>query len=541
MPYTRWNIGSPLPDIVGYGKLASRFLPRRGLSTPEEIRAFFTIGPERLHDPLLLPDMNAAVTRIKLALSRNETVGVYGDYDADGVTATCVLVRALRGWGARPVWYIPDRESDGYGLHGKALEELYRKGVSLLITVDTGVTACEAVRAANGLGMDIIVTDHHECREELPSAVAVVDPYRPDSVYPFTGLAGVGVAFKLVCAVEGQWRDPLIRFADIVALGTVADVMPVTGENRLLITQGLKSLSNPRNPGLRALMRETEVNEVTADTVGYVLAPRINAAGRVGRADTALELLLTDDPAEAGELARTLCELNLLRQAKENDILDKSLASLDESSPVLVSAGENWPVGVIGIVAAKLAERYERPAFVLSLEGGAARGSARSMRGCHLTGLLSQVSHLLEEYGGHEGAVGFTLRRDMVETFRQSLCRLCGPPPETVLEVDAEVEPEWLNTEEIRELEAFAPYGPGFPPPIFCLTRVRPVSITPIGNGKHLRAVFEKGKTRLNAVRFNQTAFPNAPLLDVAFRAEINSFRGHRQPQLRLIDVRPSE
>ncbi len=540
MPYSRWNIGiceAPL-EAEGYGPLAARLLARRGLTSIKEARSFFKMKPELLHDPFLMPGMREAVARIQLALSRGETVAVYGDYDADGVTATCVMVRALRGWGADCLWYIPDRERDGYGLHKKAIEELYRNGVTLLITVDTGVTACEEVAAAGRLGIDVIITDHHECRDTLPDAVAVINPHRPE--YPFAGLAGVGVAFKVVCAVERDWRNPLIRFADLVALGTIADVMPVTGENRLLITQGLRAMAIAKNPGLWALMKESEVKTVTADTVAYTLAPRINAAGRVGCADTALELLLTDNPAEAMELARTLCEFNLLRQAKENDILIEALSSVDETAPAIIVSGENWPVGVTGIVAAKLAERYERPAFVLSLVGDTARGSARSFRGFHLAELLRELSHLLETHGGHEGAAGFNLRRDMVETFRQAVMRSCGKPTETVLEVDAEVKPEWLNTDGILELETLAPFGMGFLPPVFCLLGVCAVSVTPIGGGKHLRAVFESGGMRLGAVLFNQTALPDAPLLDIAFRAEINRFRGQEQPQLRIIDVKPS-
>ncbi|MDR1669210.1 MAG: single-stranded-DNA-specific exonuclease RecJ [Oscillospiraceae bacterium] len=540
MAYSRWEIANPgaALEAEGYGPLAARMLARRGLETPEDVKAFCKMGPEGLHDPFLLPDMQKAVERIKLAASRSETVAVYGDYDADGVTATCVMVRALRAWGVTCLWIIPDRERDGYGLRRQTVEELYHKGTTLLITVDTGVTAFEEVQAARQLGMDVIITDHHECRENLPDAVAVINPHRADSAYPFTGLAGVGVAFKLVCAVERQWRSPLIRFADLVALGTIADIMPVTGENRLLITQGLRAMG--MNPGLRALMKETEVNPATADKVAYTLVPRINAAGRVGRADTALELLLTDDPAEAGELARTLCELNLLRQAKENDITQEALATVELSAPALVAMGENWPVGVTGIVAAKLTERYERPAFVLSLEGETARGSARSSRGVHLVDLLAGLSHLLEAYGGHEGAAGFTLRRDMAETFRQAVIRSCGTPRETVLEIDAEVQPKWLGTENILELENYAPFGAGFSPPLFCISGIRAVSVTPIGGGKHLRVIFERGDIRLNAVMFNRNAIPDAPLLDIAFRAEINRFRGNAQPQLRLIDVRPS-
>jgi single-stranded-DNA-specific exonuclease len=529
-------------EQAGYGPLAARTLARRGILSAADADEFFTMKPDGLHDPFGLPDMQKAVERLRLAAERGETAAVYGDYDADGITATCMMVRALRELGIGCVWHIPDRESDGYGLNREALEDLRRRGASLIVTVDTGVTAHKEVEMARELGVDVIITDHHECRDDLPGAVAVVNPRRADSEYPFRELAGVGVAFKLVCALSGDWRGSLIKYADIVALGTIADIMPVVGENRLLITQGLRAMAVTRNPGLRALMDETEQSgkPVTADAVAFVLGPRINAAGRVGRAGVALELLLADDPAQAGELARTLCELNTLRQGRENEIVAQAMGMAEPSAPALVLAGEGWPTGVAGIVAARLAEQFERPAFVACLSGELARGSARGVPGIHLAELLHKLSPLLEAYGGHEQAAGFTVRRDNFETFRQAVERECASlrRGETVLEVDAEVSPGWLGLDGLRGLESLAPFGTGFPQPVFAIKDAAVESVRQIGGGKHLRLAFDCGGRRLDGVWFNKSEMPGTRRLDIAFRAEINRFRGQEQPQLRLIDVR---
>jgi single-stranded-DNA-specific exonuclease len=500
--------------------------------------------PDGLHDPFLLPDMQQAVERVRLAAERGETVAIYGDYDADGVTATVILARALKDIGVRCIWHIPDRERDGYGLNDAAVEALRGQGASLIITVDTGVTAHKEIETARRLGMDVIVTDHHECRESLPDAVAVVNPRRAGSLYPYSKLAGVGVAFKFICAISGGWRSPLIRYADLVALGTIADIMPVTGENRLLITQGLKAMTVKPCPGLRALLRETDQHgkTVTPDTVAFVLAPRVNAAGRVSRADAALELLLTDDEDRARELARTLCEMNILRQSRENDIIEQAKAMADISAPALVLAGENWPSGVAGIVAARLAEQHERPVFVACIDGDIARGSARGVAGVHLVELLSRVGGLLEAFGGHELAAGFTLRRENIGAFKQAVLDECASLSrgEAILEIDAEIEPEWIDLDGLRGLEALAPFGAGFPQPLFAISGVSVVSRTPIGGGKHLRLIFERGGHRLDAVWFHKSSLNCGGKLDIAFRAEINRFRGQETAQLRIVDVRQS-
>jgi single-stranded-DNA-specific exonuclease len=550
MVYDRWDIACPDPNAVGlltragYGPLAARTLVRRGIGSPKDAEDFFTMRPDGLFDPFLLPDMQKAVDRLRLAAGAGETVAVYGDYDADGVTATAIMVQALRDIGLNCVWHIPDRERDGYGLNSQAIHGLRRKGASLIVTVDTGTAARKEVAEAKELGLDVIITDHHECQGDLPGAVAVVNPRRPDSAYPFCGLAGVGVAFKLVCALTGDWRKSLIRFADLVALGTIADIMPVTGENRILITQGLKAMAVTRNIGLQALLRETEQQgkQVTAETAAFILSPRINAAGRLGRADAALGLLLTQDPAEAEILARQLCQMNSARQVIENDVAAQAAAITDESKPALVLAGEGWPVGVIGIVAARLAEQFERPAFIACIDGDVLRGSARGVPGINLAELLGRHSRLLEACGGHSQAAGFTVRRENFDAFRQAVYDECAGLRRggSVLEIDAEIDPEWLDLTNLGALEKLAPFGAGFAQPVFALRSASALSVTPIGGGKHLRILFECGARRLDAVWFNKTKLPVDGPADIAFRAEINRFRGSEKVQLRMADARES-
>ncbi|MCL2003841.1 MAG: single-stranded-DNA-specific exonuclease RecJ [Oscillospiraceae bacterium] len=550
MTYNRWDVARPDMAVVsrleqaGYHPLAARLLERRGIHSAEAAEAFLTLKPEGLHDPFLLPDMKIAVDRLLLASEFREKVAVYGDYDADGVTATAVVIRALQDLAIKCVHHIPDRERDGYGLNEEALQTLRRRGIRLIVTVDTGCTAHREVEMAKQLGMDVIITDHHECHATLPDALAVINPRRPDSTYPFNGLAGVGVAFKLACALYGGWRVPLIRCAGTVALGTIADLMPVTGENRILITQGLKAMTAKPSLGIQALLHEADYGKkpVTSDTVAFIIAPRINAAGRVGRADTALELLLTDRPARARELSRTLCEMNTLRQSRENDIIEsaKNMVNLDE--PALVLSGDNWPAGVAGIVAARLSDQFERPVFVACLDGDMARGSARATTGIHLVELLGKLAHLLDGYGGHGQAAGFTAPRENMDALKAAILEECASLSfgETVLDVDAEIDSEWVDLDGLHALEALAPFGPGFPQPVFTVRGVTVTSIIPLGGGRHMRLVFDHCGRRLDAVWFHKNRLPASPLLDIAFRPEINHFRGQELLQLKIIDIKES-
>lgn len=374
---------------AGYSPLLSAVLCVRGINSPESAREFLECGPGALADPFMMTDMAAAVERIKLAIERRERVAVYGDYDVDGITSTCVLTDHLRKKGLDCLYYIPDRMEEGYGLNTGAIKSLQEKGVSLIITVDCGVTTVEEAAYAALLGVDMIITDHHECRDTLPAAVAVVDPKRADCNYPSRDLAGVGVAFKLLCALEGDSRAVLDEYADLVAVGTIADVMPLTGENRFIVREGLKKLRHGARPGLRALVEEAGLGEkrISASNVGFSLAPRLNASGRLGQASLAAELLLTESATRAAEYAADLCSLNRERQALETEIWHQALDMLDGEKPQdpIVLCGDNWHQGVIGIAASRLTEAFNVPAVMICLDGDKGKGSCRSCGGFNLS------------------------------------------------------------------------------------------------------------------------------------------------------------
>jgi len=409
MKYDAWKI----PDIVtapqeltaaGYGPLLNSILAVRGICTPEAAREFLDCGPAVLSDAMQMADMPKAAARVQRAIDAKEHVAVYGDYDVDGITATCILTGWLRSKGVETEMYIPDRIGEGYGLNVAAIESLYAKGVSLLITVDCGVAAIAEVEAASALGMDVIITDHHECQPQLPSCVAVVDPKRPDCAGNPT-LAGVGVAFKLICAVEGEAASVLESWADFVAVGTVADVMPLVGENRYIVQAGLKMLADRPRPGMAALLNECGAvkRPLHATAIGFTVAPRLNAAGRLGHAMLAADLLLCEDDVQGCVLAKELCTMNRERQRLEQEAWHEAVAILEENPPEgpIVLAQDNWHQGVVGIAASRLTDAYSLPAIMICLDGDRGKGSCRSFGGFNLFEALSACSELLESYGGH--------------------------------------------------------------------------------------------------------------------------------------------
>ncbi|MBQ8389968.1 MAG: single-stranded-DNA-specific exonuclease RecJ, partial [Oscillibacter sp.] len=386
MKYKQWNVASYPPEHraaleqTGLPGILCAVLAARGISTPEEAHALLSGSGETLWPPLTMKDMDKAVARVRKALANRESIAVFGDYDVDGITATCLLTDFLRNLGGRVLPYIPDLMEEGYGLNCDAVTHLHQQGVSLILTVDCGITAVEEVKWARKLGVDVIVTDHHECKDHLPQAVAVVDPHRPDCPYPFKGLAGVGVALKLAMAISQDPEGVLEEYADLAAVGTVADVMPMTGENRIIVRRGLAELNHPRRLGLALLIREAGLSDkpITSVSVGYTLAPRINASGRMGCAHLAVELLLTQDALRGEHRARQLCELNRERQAIEGEIFQPCVQSLERApqSGAVLLADPNWHQGVVGIVASRLSERYSCPAFMVCLsEDGMGKGS----------------------------------------------------------------------------------------------------------------------------------------------------------------------
>ena len=559
----RWVIASPDTERVrvlsretGYTPLTAAVLSARGIDTPQAAADYLSCDVRGLHDPFGLTDMDKAVEVVREVIDRGEKMVVYGDYDVDGITATCTLVDYLRSKGAKCEYYIPNRLTDGYGLTRPAMEQLYEQGTRLLITVDSGITANEEIAVARELGMQVVITDHHECHENLPDAQAVVDCKRTDDTYPFSSLAGVGVAFKLICALEGDTLSMLDRYADLVALGTVADVMSLTGENRTIVRLGLEALRRTGRPGLRALLHEAGLDErpLTATAIGYTLAPRINASGRMGCASLAGELLLTDDPARGEELSRALCDLNRERQAIEAEIYTECQA-MAEALPqpqrhALVLAGEQWHQGVVGIVASRLAEKYSCPAFMICLQDGKGKGSCRSFAGFNLFAALERCAPLLEGFGGHALAAGFTIREGNIPAFAAAMndyvCACTGGEEMvSALDIDGELDDVGLLTlEGVEGLELLEPYGAGNPKPVFSLSGCLVSAVNEVGGGRHLKLKLTASGRSFDAIFFSATAeeagVGPGDRVDVAFTPQINEYRGWRSVQLQLCDLRPA-
>ena len=537
---------------AGYSPLTAMILSARGMTNPAQANAYLGCD-SNMPDPFLLKDMEQAVNRVRLALTRREKIAVFGDYDVDGITATCLLTDFLRRRGADCVSYIPGRLEEGYGLNPIAIRQLHSEGIKLIITVDCGITAVEEARLCRSLGIDLIITDHHECKEYLPLAVAVVDPHRPDDTYPHQTLSGVGVAFKLAAALCGSQELVLRSYSDMVCLGTVADVMPLQGENRVFVARGLELLQNCTRPGVLALMKECNCTpaDVTASSIGYMLAPRINAAGRMGQIHLAIELFLTEDPVYGEELAKALCELNRQRQQVESQIYADAVAMLPEGEipEAIVLADEGWHQGVVGIVSSRIAEEYCCPTFLICLDGDHGKASSRSYGGFNLFSSLTILSRLLESYGGHELAAGFTINRHKIGDFRQEICRLArefysDAGPRTVLDVDCCIQPELLTIRGIDSLNVLEPTGNGCPKPVLMMQNMVVDRINLVGNGKHMRLRLRNGKHSIHAIYFSATpetaSIEPGDVVDVAFSPQINEFRGERSVQMNILDLRPS-
>ena len=558
MKYGIWKVSQLEAGAVnalvgsGYAPLAAMVLASRGIGDDRQARAYLDCNAPLLA-PFLMTDMDKAAGRVGLAMSRGEKIAVFGDYDVDGITATCLLTDFLRRHGADVVSYIPGRLEEGYGLNPIAIHQLHAEGVKLIVTVDCGITAVSEAELCKQLGIDLVITDHHECKQTLPAAVAVVDPHRCDGGYPHKNLSGVGVAFKLASALCGSQETVLEEYADMVCLGTVADVMPLQGENRVFVARGLESLAHTKRPGIAALMAECGCapETVSASSIGFMLAPRINAAGRMGQIDLAVELFLTDDPDKAAEAARGLCELNRQRQAVESEIYRQAVSMLPMGKPpeAIVLADESWHQGVVGIVASRIAEEYACPTFLICLDGEHGKASSRSHGGFNLFASLSALSPLLESYGGHELAAGFTISRANIPEFRRQICALAAQyytddVPRTVLDVDCAVSPELLTLHNVDSLQMLEPCGNGCPKPVLMMKNLTIDRISMVGGGRHMRLRLCSGHTYLNAIYFSanpQTvSIQPGDLVDVAFTPQVNEFRGTRTVQMNVIDIRPS-
>ena len=562
MKYARWNGGDY--DLgaaarlreAGYPGLLAAVLASRGIEE-DEAHALLMREQQSLHDPMLLRDMDKAVARMEQALEQGEKIAVFGDYDVDGITATVLLVHYLRSRGADCTKFIPRRVEDGYGLGRDALRCLKEQGVRLVITVDCGITGVEEAEFAREIGLDLVITDHHECKDILPDAAAVVDPKRSDCPYPFKHLAGVGVALKLVLALgRGSEEELLERYCTLAAIGTVADVMRMRDENRAIVHRGLSAITETRFIGLRALLQETGLwdRAITSIQIGFILAPRINAAGRMGQADLAAELLLTDDCAQAELLSRQLCDLNRERQAVEQDIFAQAVAQLEQQSEderhALVLASDEWHQGVVGIVASRLSEKYSCPSFMIHLQNGKGKGSCRSYGGFNLFAALEKCSDLLADFGGHELAAGFNILEEDIPAFRTRMNQcvrefLGGHCPVSALDVDVVLrDAREITLDEISALSRLEPYGSGNARPVFALMGARVECLQSVGQNRHLKLRLSKDGTSFDAIFFCTTAadcsIAPGSLVDAAFYLQINEFRGTNSVQLQMIDLRPS-
>lgn len=566
--------------------IVAKLLFSRGYKTPEQAKAFLAMESEMLCNPFDLKDMREAVRRVLSAITRGERITIYGDYDVDGVTSVCTLYLYLKSLGAVVDYYIPNRATDGYGVTRGALDHLASNGTSLVVTVDTGITAIEEVEYAKSIGMEFVITDHHECRAELPPAVAVVNPHRPDCPYPFKELAGVGVVFKFICAIEetqsSKSRIAVAQkmfslYSDLVAIGTIADVMPIHGENRIIVSYGLHMIENTKRPGLIALMdaasnrpderkgdgRKKKIAKVSSGYIGYTLAPRINAAGRIKSATRAVELFLSPNYSAAYRVAEELCAANKERQNEENKIIEDAFRIIEkevdlEKDLVIVLSADNWHHGVIGIVASRITERFCCPSILVSFEGGekteggadVGKGSGRSIKGMNLVDALCHCSDLLVKFGGHELAAGLSVTRENLPLLREKINafareNLTAEDMVPTVEADLEVNFDDVNMSLAESLRALEPYGVGNPIPTFAMYGVTVSDITPVSDGKHTRLTVSKDGRDMTAMFFSTSPKSLGIFVgdsaDLIFNLDVNEWMGRRSVQLIVKDIRPSE
>jgi len=570
-----------ISDRLGLHPVVARLLYNRGYTNVASAKSFLYMESEILCNPFDMLGIEAAVDRIYRAVESNELITIYGDYDVDGVTSVSTLYLYLQSLGARVNYYIPNRNGEGYGVSVSAITAIKEAGSTLIITVDTGITANEEVEHARSIGVDVVVTDHHECRSDLPRAAAVVNPHQPNCPYPFKELAGVGVVFKLVCAYEERVfkksrfkaaEKIFTEYADLVAIGTIADVMPIKSENRIIVSYGLKMIDNSRRTGLVALMeavsskgdsgksdRRQRKTKTTSGYIGYTIAPRINAAGRVKSAAMAVELFLASDYKRALEIAEDLCRANKERQAEENKIMQEAYKKIEQidvdSNSVIVLDADNWHHGVIGIVASRITEKYCRPSILISFDGGmgdspspedVGKGSGRSIKGINLVDALVHCSDHLLKYGGHELAAGLSVKRGELDSFRAKINEYANACLENaditpVFETDFEIAFSDANLVLAEQLQKLEPYGVGNPVPTFIMRNVTISEIAGVSDSKHTRFTFSDGKNFLSAMYFSNSPSSTGVFVgdtvDILFNIDINNWLGRKSLQIIIRDI----
>ena len=555
-PWSEQKYAATLAAQQKEAGLLAGVLAARGITDPTEALTLLA-GEEELSDPMLLTDMDKACARILEAIDKEQTIVVYGDYDVDGVTATALLYQHLKGMGANVKCMLPSREGDGYGLSKNAVQSIHDKGCQLIVTVDNGISALEEADFAASLGVDLIVTDHHLPHDALPHAVAVVDPRRADDHSPFKGLCGAGVAFKLCAALDGCPPEEMLDYCgDLAAVGTVADVMPLTGENRTLVKAGLKLLQQTDRPGFSALLEEVGLagRPITAENVSYAIAPRINAAGRMDNAVTALQLVLCEEEERAEELAHKLNEINVTRQETEQEIVRAAQEQLDAEPAILEDRviliwGRDWHPGVIGIVASRLVEKTGRPVIVVSVdEHGEGKGSGRSVQGFNLHACIASCEDILLRFGGHAMAAGLSVREENLHELRRRLnewaareCPVLLTPP---LECDLSIHLDRITVESVRRLEQLAPYGAENPTPVFVLEKAVIDGIYPVSEGRHCRLRLRQGSASIYAVWFGmhpeQLPYAMGDVVDAALNLSVYDAPRGAQLSGRILELHPA-
>jgi len=543
-----------LPEIV------ARAMINRGVDTVSKVRMYLDDSLSAMYDPYLLKGMDKAVESIQRAILSKAKICIYGDYDVDGITSTAVMLRTMKKLGSEAMYYIPNRMEEGYGLNNSSMDYIKAQGVDLVITVDCGIRSNEVVDYANSLGLEIIISDHHECEGKLPDAYSIINPNQEDCRYPFKSLAGVGVAFKLASALlsANGYSSFAEELLDIVSIGTIADVVPLLDENRIIVKNGLRSVLNTKNKGIKALLHVCglEGKEVNAYSVAFMLAPRINAAGRIADAAGCVELLMTDNDDKAVEIAKRLDADNRERQAIENEILSAAIDKIEKSvdfdkERALVLGHEKWHAGVIGIVASRLVDRYNLPSFVMSRDGELYKGSARSIGGFNLFEAMSRHGDIFVKYGGHEMAAGFTLQADKIDELRkrmnEEVLKIMGSEkllPEII--VDYKLTTDDINLDTVRKLKLMEPFGAGNPSPVFVYRGLKVLASKAVGNeAKHLQLLVHDGENEIKCIAFNmgtmQKVLSIGRKIDIICSVENNVWNNYESIQLNIKDIKPTK
>ena len=555
----RWNLLPPIPtnhpiNSYGLSGLAAQLLYNRGLAEPSQIEQFMKADSHLSGDPQLLPDMHQALARTFQALLSGESIAVYGDFDADGITGTALLAQGLEALGGKITPYIPHRLREGHGLNSTALEHLQQQGIGLVITVDCGITGISQTAKAKKKGLDIIITDHHTPLDELPPAIAAVDPKRADSSYPFSELAGVGVAFKFLQALYqsmGKERQ-LDGWLDLVALGTVADMMPLLGENRYLVKQGLKLMSSQPRPGIRemALLAGISTDSLTSEDISWVLAPRLNATGRLEHALSSYKLMITDSPEEAREIAIILEEKNTERQRLTTKALAKAREQILDKRilPLLIASGNDYPAGIVGLVAGRLTDEFYRPSIVIKTSDNYSTGSCRSIPEFNIIQALNQCRNLLSHFGGHSRAAGFTLPTKNLPHLEQQLQQVAATELDGIdlrpkLDIDAQTTLYQLGGATYQAIQELAPFGQGNPLPIFLSRSVEVVNCQAMGNnGEHLRLKLKQNGVTWDAVAFRLGSYLTEvhSVIDIVYNLKLEQWRGQETLRLNILDFAPA-